>query len=91
MSTHPLSPQNTEEIRDIFPDILRAEYQSIVAQLGESPTDEQLIGSLVVEADWTRPGAAEVVMLAQQYGTSVLRNALALADALDIEDGARGF
>ena len=41
--------------------------------------------------DWTEQGAREVLQLARRYGTSVLRNALALAAAMKIEDGNVGL
>ena len=70
---------------------LRAEYETLAAELPESPTDEQLVGTLVANADWTPRGAREILKLARRYGTSILRNALALADALGIEDGDAGL
>jgi hypothetical protein len=36
-------------------------------------------------------GSAALVMLARQYGTFILANALALAEALKIEDGEAGL
>jgi hypothetical protein len=41
--------------------------------------------------DWTEHGARAIVSLASQYGAFMLRNALALAVALDKEDGDLGF
>lgn len=41
--------------------------------------------------DWTPEGAAHITRLARDYGAFMLRNALALATALGIEDGALGF
>lgn len=46
---------------------------------------------LRTEAGWTSSGAEHVAVLARQYGTFVLRNALALALALEIEDGELGL
>jgi len=43
------------------------------------------------EAAWTAMGAAQIAGLARQYGAFVLRNALALALALGIEDGELGM
>ena len=71
--------------------ILRAEYETLIAELPKTPTDEQIIGTLVANADWTRKGAREVLQLARRYGTSILRNALALAAAMQIEDGNAGL
>ncbi len=46
---------------------------------------------LIEEAAWTDRGAHVVLQLAKYYGTSILRNALALAEAMDIEDGEAGL
>jgi hypothetical protein len=43
------------------------------------------------QADWTPNGAEAVVDLATNYGSFVLRNALALSIALNIEDGKLGI
>ena len=37
--------------------------------------------------DWTPKGAEEVTRLAQKYGSFILRNALAIANVLSVEDG----
>jgi hypothetical protein len=71
--------------------LLRAEYETLIAELPKKPTDGQIIRTLVANADWTRNGASVVLQLAQRYGTSVLRNALALAAAMQIEDGEAGL
>ena len=39
------------------------------------------------DAGWTNKGAEQVASLARNYGSFVLRNALALAVTLDIHDG----
>jgi hypothetical protein len=68
-----------------------SEYESLVASIGPDPSDEQLRAALVEQAEWTEQGAAALAMLAKQYGTFVLANALALAEAMGIEDGEAGF
>lgn len=70
---------------------LNSEYETLIAELPDESTDEQIIGTLVVNADWTAKGAREILQLARRYGTSILRNALALANALSIEDGDAGL
>ncbi len=72
-------------------DVLLSEYKSIITNLGEDTTDEAIIAALVKDADWTETGAREVLQLARKYGTSILRNALALASAMEIEDGEAGL
>ena len=70
---------------------LRSEYETLIAELPETPTDEHIVGALVANADWSANGAREVFQLARRYGTSILRNALALAEAMNIEDGNAGL
>ncbi len=76
---------------NLFPGVLHDEYVNLVSTLPEEFTNDELIQVLIAHADWTKEGACEIVKLAQQYGTSVLRSALALADALGIEDGEAGL
>ena len=70
---------------------LRLEYREIISDVGENRDDQRIISALVDDADWTERGAREVLQLARMYGTSILRNALALAEAMDIEDGEAGL
>jgi len=70
---------------------LRSEYETLIAELPETRTDQHIVGTLVANADWTDNGAREVLQLARRYGTSILRNALALAEAMKIEDGDAGL
>lgn len=76
---------------EVVTECLLSEYESLVAELGQEVSDEAIIAALVRDADWTEQGATTVLMLARQYGTSILRNALALAAAMDIEDGEAGL
>lgn len=46
---------------------------------------------LQTDAGWTDEGAKHIASLARNYGSFVLRNALALAITLDIEDGNFGL
>jgi len=78
-------------MNELMPEILLAEYETIITDLGAEATDEQIVRALVERGDWTEQGAREVLQLARRYGTSILRNALALAAALNIEDGNAGF
>jgi spore coat protein CotH len=76
---------------ELLTDVLVSEYDTLIAGVGENATDEQVIDSLIRDADWTEQGAREVLQLARKYGTSILRNALALASAMNIEDGEAGL
>ena len=41
--------------------------------------------------DWTPEGTEEVTRLAREYGGFILRNALAIANVLNVEDGELGY
>ncbi|MFI5379240.1 MAG: hypothetical protein ACHRHE_08085 [Tepidisphaerales bacterium] len=75
----------------LMTDTLLAEYETIITDLGAKATDAQIVRMLVERGDWTQRGAREILRLARQYGTSILRNALSLAEAMEIEDGSAGF
>ena len=72
-----------------------SEYKGLIPQKGRKGsftiTAEHLFAELTKNHDWTEQGARAVVSLATEYGAFMLRNALALAIVLDIEDGALGF
>jgi hypothetical protein len=70
---------------------LTGEYRALVNELGEDRDAAAFRLLLVRRAEWTDEGAAAVVHLAKHYGSFVLANALALAEALDIEDGEAGI
>ena len=52
---------------------------------------KKLIDALVESADWTYQGAEALVYIVDNYGSFMLRNALALAIAMKIEDGRLGL
>lgn len=52
---------------------------------------DRLVRDLSSAHDWTEEGAHAIVSLANEYGAFMLRNALALAVALDREDGDLSF
>lgn len=70
---------------------LADEYRSLVDRVDHATDETKLRTVLVRDAEWTAEGARTVVMLAKRYGAFVLANALALAEALDIEDGDAGI
>ena len=76
---------------ELVTDVLKYEYESIIADIGVDANDQWIIDRLVQDADWTDRGAREVLGLARKFGTSILRNALALASAMKIEDGSSGL
>jgi hypothetical protein len=54
-------------------------------------TDSQIKELLVSKAAWSPRAAEHIFELANAYGSFMLRNALALSEALQIEDGELGF
>jgi len=78
-------------MHELMTDTLLAEYETIITDLGAEATDEQIVCALVERGDWTEQGAREVLQLARRCGTSILRNALALASAMRTEDGNAGL
>ncbi|MCC6360612.1 MAG: hypothetical protein IT450_17880 [Phycisphaerales bacterium] len=81
----------TLESNPIYTTSLRLEYREIVARIGVNAADTEIVSSLIADAAWTEEGARAILTLARRYGMSVLRNALALAESLDIEDGETGL
>ncbi len=85
-------------IRPMNIEALLAEYDCIINQAdgakpgwnGELDWD-RMAYLLEREADWTTNGAQAIVHLAREYGTFALKNALALAAVLGIEDGTSGL
>jgi hypothetical protein len=73
------------------------EYAATFPTAKRKYTEKQLIDWARVEAklqnemEWTQEGAAHVAALVRDYGAFVLRNALALAISLGIEDGELGL
>jgi len=52
---------------------------------------DQIVSKLSRSHDWSESGARAMVSLANDYGSFMLRNALAFAIALEKEDGELGF
>jgi len=52
---------------------------------------DDIRNKLQSEAGWTEEGAKHIANLARNYGSFILRNALALAITLNIEDGKLGL
>lgn len=67
------------------------EYTTLLDALVPSPKDEEIRAFLIRHSEWSERGAATVLALAKHYGTFVLANALALAEALEVEDGEAGI
>jgi hypothetical protein len=67
-----------EEYRDLF-------------EGADAEASDSLEDALARGAEWTPEAAEHLLQLAIAYGSFMLRNALAIALALDIEDGELGF
>jgi len=83
-------PNNGEEKIDI--EELVAEYKCIASPKLEGNINWERIGNaLQRECEWTQEGAYHLANLARKYGAFMLKNALALSVALQIEDGELGL
>jgi hypothetical protein len=65
--------------------LIKKPYRNIANKKSES----SIARTLVKSADWTEDGADKLLMLVNDYGAFMLRNALALAVVLGQEDGER--
>ena len=78
-------------------DALVDEYGTYVSECspaapGMESVDVDSVRELLVRSgNWTEQGARAVTSLAHDYGAFILRNALALAIALEMEDGELGY
>ena len=66
------------------------EYRTLFEE-ADSGSSDSLKRVLVREAEWTPEAAAHLLRLAKKHGSFMLRSALAISIALDIEDGELGF
>ena len=66
------------------------EYRALFDGL-DSGERELMEQRLISGAEWTPQAAEHLVQLARDYGSFMLRNALAIATALNVEDGGLGF
>lgn len=66
------------------------EYHALFEGANGSSSDT-LEETLIRDAEWTPEAAAHLLRLARENGAFMLRNALAISLALDIEDGELGF
>jgi hypothetical protein len=73
--------------------LTQSEYKNYVStSTNNNEIDwEKMIDLLCKEGEWTTQGAETLVYLAVNYGSFILKNALALAEAANIEDGKVGL
>ena len=70
--------------------VLVDEYRRLFA--GRSVKDCELLQRRLQElGEWTPRASEHLIELARNYGSFMLRNALAVSLALEIEDGCFGF
>jgi hypothetical protein len=67
---------------------LTDEYTTLLSEC-DPTNDNEILESLINNADWTPKGAETILFLAKTYGSFALSNALALASAMNIEDGSK--
>ncbi len=70
--------------------VLVDEYRSLLDKV-DADNLESLEAVLVCKGGWTNRAAEHLIRLSRNYGSFMLRNALAISLALDIEDGGLGF
>lgn len=66
------------------------EYRSLLRACDDK-TPKSIQKKLANQAEWTPQAAEHLLSLAQNYGSFMLSNALALSLALNVEDGELGF
>ena len=66
------------------------EYRALLGNANVEAT-ASLQDVLIHQGDWTPRAAEHLLRLAKSYGSFMLRNALAISFALEIEDGQLGF
>ena len=69
---------------------LISEYQSTVQHFSKHD-NEGLTQALAQDHDWSDEGARAIIDLANNYGSFMLKNALALSIVLGKEDGDLGY
>lgn len=74
---------------------LISEYSTLIKKTPRNRASPKakctIVKTLLKSADWTENGADELLMLVNDYGAFMLRNALALAVVLGQEDGERCY
>lgn len=83
------TPENVAALVDEYKIIL--EQATAVSARHISHDSDKVERLLVSEGEWTPRAAEHLLHLSKAYGSFMLRNALALALALEIEDGALDF
>ncbi len=75
-------------------ELIRYEYQNYVIEATNKNNEidwNKLVNLLCTNGEWTRQGAEILVEIVKNYGSFILKNALALALAASVEDGDLGL
>ena len=86
----PPAQTNVAVLADQYTTLVQEAHARILRHRGRDST-ASVRKELVGTGDWTPQAADALIDLARRYGVFMLRNALALAVALDIEDGSLGY
>jgi hypothetical protein len=81
-------------MEDIGIKSIQSEYEAYVAETTDENNEidwDKLVDLLCTRGEWTRQGAEALIELARNYGSFILKNALALAVVANIEDGELGL
>lgn len=85
-------------VEDTNVELLCEEYKTLVEEVYKrvsvcclDDSLSELESMLTSKADWTKSAANELINMAKYHGVFMLRNALALAIALDYQDGTCSF
>jgi hypothetical protein len=73
---------------------IQSEYQAYVTEVTDKNNEidwDKLIDLLCSDGEWTTQGAETLVSIVRNYGSFILKNALALAVVTNIEDGELGL
>jgi len=83
------TPENVKGLAEEYSVILE---QTVKLSAGHVEFDPDKVEKLLVkEGEWSPSAAEHLLRLSNDYGSFMLRNALALSLVLGIEDGELGF
>jgi len=83
------TPENVKGLVGEYSVILK---QAVKVSAGHVAYDPDKVENILInEGEWTPRAAEHLLKLSNDYGSFMLRNALALSLALGIEDGELGF
>lgn len=66
---------------------LGLKYREILARVGKGAEESELIAALAKDSELSPEAVGVILDLAKSFGAEILRNSLALAEAMSIENG----